>query len=148
MWKSFLVVEKEKCLNFPYHPSKCLYYLSGSCRNRRKNRKFLERADFWVLRFLSTAVFEYCGFWVRPPKMRSFILDKIQLETWFFFHSIWNLNLLMKWQNFLKSTHIFWDTLYVPIFNKCINFKCRILKFSKTAPSPHLPCNKTDDHLI
>ena len=59
MWKLFLVPEKDNCLNFPYHPSKYLYYLSGSCRSRRKNRKFPER-------FLSTAVFEYCGFWVTP----------------------------------------------------------------------------------
>ena len=60
--KKNVVPEKDNCLYFQYHPLKCLYYLSGSCRNRQKNRKFLERADFLVLRILSTAVFEYCGF--------------------------------------------------------------------------------------
>ena len=66
LWKLFLVTEKDNCLNFPNHPSKCMYYLSKGCKSRRKNREFLERADFWVLRFLSTADFEYCGSWVRP----------------------------------------------------------------------------------
>ena len=51
--KIILVPTKGNCLNFQNHPSKCLYYLSGSCRNRRKNRKFLKRANFLVLRILS-----------------------------------------------------------------------------------------------